>query len=349
VRSRRMVLGMFTMVVLFALVWGCLLRTSKWHRGMSKHALSEASVGEHVQKSAGLRHPSAEPLISRRAHDRRSPTDVPAPPVVDGSARVASHKAELSSGRTYPAELSAGHREGPGSPRVAATPDTEPRAGPPRIVFDSATFDFGTLYQMEGISHDFTFRNAGGGVLEIADVDPLCGCTAAIVSERWLEPGERGAIRVTFDAGLMHGHVSKKLYVRSNDTANPRVALIVSGTVKAEVMVEPRGVYIGEVSIGETVERSITITATELRSFSIVEVTADNDLVHPSDPVSLPGVGGGYRIKVRFGPSNKAGQVNCRLTVRTDLPHSRELPVPVYGKVVEAAQHRSSRPTKPPP
>ena len=40
----------------------------------------------------------------------------------------------------------------------------------PKIQFDEASFDFGTVYQNESLKHTFTFKNIGTDVLHIKKV-----------------------------------------------------------------------------------------------------------------------------------------------------------------------------------
>src|SRR2546425_5861545 len=49
----------------------------------------------------------------------------------------------------------------------------------PKIQFASTEFDFGKVEAGFAVKHDFLFTNIGRATLEIRDVRPGCGCTAA--------------------------------------------------------------------------------------------------------------------------------------------------------------------------
>lgn len=57
-----------------------------------------------------------------------------------------------------------------------------------------------------------------------------------------------------------------------------------------------------------------------------------------SDPVRLPGEETRYTHAVRSGPAKEPGRVTPAAMVHTDLAHSRGVPIPVYGRIVPAAE-----------
>ena len=211
----------------------------------------------------------------------------------------------------------------------------EPEAPRPRIEFEEDTWDFGTIYQSAEVSHAFVFRNTGNAVLKIGKVRSTCGCTAALLAEREIAPGEEGEIKLTFRSGTMRGRVVKHVFVGTNDPLQPRVNLGLTGEVKVEVEVVPHGIYIGKLEVGEAIERSIAIYSPEVPSFRILEIAASHPALRVSDPVKLEGQHGRYRLNVQFGPVEEPGRVNANITLHTDLPHTKKVVVRVYGEVVE--------------
>ncbi|UCC68747.1 MAG: DUF1573 domain-containing protein [Armatimonadota bacterium] len=211
----------------------------------------------------------------------------------------------------------------------------EQKAPRPRIQFEEDTWDFGTIYQSAEVSHAFVFHNTGDAVLEIGKVRSTCGCTAALLAEREIAPGQKGEIKLTFRSGTMRGRVVKHVYVGTNDPLRPRVDLRVTGEVKVEVEAVPHGIYIGKLEVGEAIERSIALYSPEVPSFRILEIYASHPALRVGDPVKLAGQQGRYRLNVQFGPVEEPGRVNAKITLHTDLPHTKKVVVRVYGKVVE--------------
>jgi hypothetical protein len=210
-----------------------------------------------------------------------------------------------------------------------------PEVSGPRIQFDDGTFDFGTLYQRETVEHEFTFRNVGDGPLAITKVVSTCACAATAPSKKEVAAGESGTIKVEVRAGLLRGKLKKAVYVESNAVNEPRATLIITGEIRQEVEVEPLGFYIGRRKVGETIERTFTIRGVEAKEFSIPEVTAGDPSLQVEGPVRLAGEVARYEMTIRFGPAEKAGRVNLKVVVQTDLEHTPEIAIPVYGRVVE--------------
>lgn len=104
-------------------------------------------------------------------------------------------------------------------------------AAAPKIVFKSDAFNFGKIKQGVSVSHEFVFKNEGDSLLQIGGVESSCGCTAVLVSDRKIEPGKSGTIKVTFNSTGYAGVVVKYVYVETNDPANRRIQLKVEAAV----------------------------------------------------------------------------------------------------------------------
>lgn len=210
----------------------------------------------------------------------------------------------------------------------------------PRIEFETTTRDFGTMYQDQQVSTRFAFRNTGDETLVINSVTSSCGCTAVVPSPRQIAPGGSGSLQVTFASGRMRDQVTKYIYVDTNDALEQRTVLTITAHIRVEAEAVPAGIFVGTLKVGQTVTRSFAIRPVEVKRFRIVEVKSQSGLVRVSPPRRLGDKQGGYEITVRFGPVPKAQRVMTSVLVRTDLPHTKEFRVPVYGKVVEQESQR---------
>ncbi len=222
--------------------------------------------------------------------------------------------------------------------RLPPRPQPEANAPPseeaPRIQMQEVTFDFGEVYQLEEVTHEFAFTNAGTGVLTIGAITAFCGCAAVTPSKKDFAPGEQGTIKVVFNALRYRDRVSKHIYVDTNDPVTPRVILTMTGVVKVEVEVTPTGIYTGRLRVGDSIERIVTITPVEVKSFNILEVRSDHPAL-TAEAQAAPDKPGAYQIRVRFGPVAKPERVNAKVIIRTDLPHTKELSISVFGRVQE--------------
>lgn len=103
----------------------------------------------------------------------------------------------------------------------------------PKIEFDTAVFDFGTILQGEQVGTSFTFKNVGSADLIIQKVETSCGCTVPEYDRAPVMPGATGTIRVRFDSDNKEGAQYKTIKVTSNCKDNI-FELVLKGTVKAE-------------------------------------------------------------------------------------------------------------------
>lgn len=101
----------------------------------------------------------------------------------------------------------------------------------PAIFFPEVQHNFGKTTEGKVLECSFVFRNTGGSTLNITDIKTSCGCTAALVSNENLKPGEEGTIKVEFDTKNRVGKMSKTITVVSNDPLSPNKVL----TIYAEV------------------------------------------------------------------------------------------------------------------
>jgi hypothetical protein len=87
----------------------------------------------------------------------------------------------------------------------------------PKMQFSDTAHDFGEVDQKTSNKHVFKFKNGGDEDLEIINVKPSCGCTAALLSSKIIKPGESGEIEVNFNASKFKGKVKKTVSVETNE------------------------------------------------------------------------------------------------------------------------------------
>jgi hypothetical protein len=131
----------------------------------------------------------------------------------------------------------------PQQPAVTSKPvsveDVPVEEGQPRIWVDEVAdtnwiYDFGEIPAQEATERDFVVSNVGQGVLVIESASASCGCTAAVVADSELDPGDTTTIRVSYDPrvnGEQGKFVSKQVRIKSNDPLAP----LVEFTVQADV------------------------------------------------------------------------------------------------------------------
>jgi len=105
----------------------------------------------------------------------------------------------------------------------------------PSIYFPEDSWDFGEITPDELPTHIFKFKNIGDEVLIIKGTRVSCeSCIDPIISAGELNPGEEGELKITVNSLDMIGRFTKRIYVESNDPANPRAVITVSGFIQPQ-------------------------------------------------------------------------------------------------------------------
>jgi hypothetical protein len=89
----------------------------------------------------------------------------------------------------------------------------------PVITWESATHDFGDIYQGDKVEYTYAFTNTGNEPLIITNVQVTCGCTTP---KGWpkdpIPPGGKGEITIGFNSTGKIGKQNKVVTIVSNAT-----------------------------------------------------------------------------------------------------------------------------------
>lgn len=107
----------------------------------------------------------------------------------------------------------------------------EERAKAAHAEFASTTFNFDQLKQGEKVSYEYELTNTGGSDLIIRKVNASCGCTAVVMDNKVIKPGEKTGIKVTFNSAGKLGKQNKTVTVITNDPDKPREILWIRGEI----------------------------------------------------------------------------------------------------------------------
>jgi len=218
-------------------------------------------------------------------------------------------------------------------------------AAKPKIVFPVDTKNFGKIKQGVEATYEFVFRNDGDAKLTIRNVETSCGCTAALVSDKMVDPGKSGKIKVVFNSLGYAGEVEKYIFVESDDTANPRAQLKISASV--DVPPQPRidldrySFDAGLLVEGEPLEASVTVKnmgELELR----VETQLDGaTFTSGGKPARFPlkiAAGKEVDLGITLTLANRVGLVRDYLLFKSNDPLRSTISMNINGYVVTKAQ-----------
>jgi len=205
----------------------------------------------------------------------------------------------------------------------------------PELAVDSSLIDWGSVYSGEKREHLFILKNVGDSPLEIKQVKSSCGCTAAVLSSKIIPSGGRSELRVRFNSKNFRGHVSKKVYVVSDDPQEPKKVFTLRASVISELEVRPSRLSLGAIGAGKAVERTVTFVNRSDIAINLKAVRSTSRSVSLSNyPESLlPGQE--VLVTVTVHPTSTGKSVlNGYLLIDAQGHTRNQLRIPVMAKVV---------------
>ena len=154
-------------------------------------------------------------------------------------------------------------------------PVQQVKADGPQITFTKELHEFGIIDKGDQATTAFAFTNTGNAQLEISEVKTSCGCTSAKLSKLSYQPGESGEIPISFDSTRFDGVIQKTITVVTNDAENPRKQLRITGTVQAEVNINPAHFTVYDVKRSEDFEGEVQVFTGKLPRLEISDIQSN--------------------------------------------------------------------------
>lgn len=101
----------------------------------------------------------------------------------------------------------------------------------PKLKLNKTEYNFGDVEEGKLVETKIGFKNVGSNVLEINDVKTSCGCTAALVSNKKLQPGESGNLRIELDTNGREGKLTRTVIIYSNDPEGPNQVITINANI----------------------------------------------------------------------------------------------------------------------
>lgn len=156
-------------------------------------------------------------------------------------------------------------------------------------VLEGNDISFGTFYQTgEKVRQMITVKNIGNEKITINHVGTSCGCTAAVLSDSSLNPGEQTAIKIEFNPTGYLGNVTKYIYISNSDSKNQLITVKMSGYVAYALQPTPDFVTFHTMKPGISDSTSITLNNTSDETIQITNVeTPDSEMTYRLDKDEL--------------------------------------------------------------
>lgn len=202
----------------------------------------------------------------------------------------------------------------------------------PKIELSETLFDFGTVWQGEPLSKDFTVKNTGDAPLTL-DVETSCGCTTPTKPKSPLGPGESDKLTITYRSDHRKGPANQRVTIKTNDPANPTLTVTVRGEVKPMYSAEPDRVNFGRVYPDST--GSVTIEIKNLYTDPMpLKLKEDQDLGIYDAKLEEQEAGQKYTLTVSLKPGPLAvGAAMGEIKLLTGQQRLPEVSIPLNASV----------------
>lgn len=128
-------------------------------------------------------------------------------------------------------------------------------------------YNFGNIPELGGrVTTVFEYVNTGNAPLVLTSVRTSCGCTAPTWTDEPLEPGQRGMIKVTYNASGRPGRFQKTITVTSNAITTPTEKLYIKGEVFPGVATVSSPGVVGFTGGGANTNLASTTTSSSTQS-----------------------------------------------------------------------------------
>ncbi len=215
------------------------------------------------------------------------------------------------------------------------------------VLQGTSDFSFGDIDQETPVEHTFIFKNTCNWTINIDNAKASCGCTAAVVSEKVIEPGKEAKIQVKFTPPKgTRGSVSKTVSVFLKGQSQPHTVLRFSANVKTDLDLQPGNVQppsmeVGKEAISKVAVKNVTTNEIEIFETPIsLTIFADTAGKGATVQIPLPLAKASIEksklkpnesttLTISFTPTHK-GNVNGMVHLKTK---KNEAQVQIFGTV----------------
>ena len=207
----------------------------------------------------------------------------------------------------------------------------------PELAVEQGTFNFGTISQGKTVQHNFVIKNSGDTPLEIRQLSPSCGCTAAKPSSSLIAPGRSAEIQIIFDSTNFSGQVEKDVTMLTNAGKSPSYTFRLEGKIMEAVQVMPRQLNLGPIGAGVAKQATLTVTNRGGNSVKLVSVNVTSTSLQIKSTIKKtelkPGESGSIELVVTARPEAKV--LSGYLHILINNQQKKEITVPVYASAAK--------------
>ncbi len=215
----------------------------------------------------------------------------------------------------------------------------------PSLKFQEDLWDFGEVKEGQVKTHVFVFSNVGDSQLEIKRVRTSCGCAAALISDKNVDPGKKGELKITLNSRGYEGKLTRYVYVETNDRSQPVKQLQISAMI--EVPPRPRidldrySVDSGLILEGEPILAKAVVKNRGERELTVSFSHRDATYSHKGKKITSDlriASGNEAEIEINIPPREKKGLIREYILLKSNDTRRPNLSLYISGYVVTKVQ-----------
>lgn len=201
-------------------------------------------------------------------------------------------------------------------------------------MFEIREHNFGVVPRGAKAEFRFEFKNIYTEEIHVANARSSCGCTLVRVENPNVKTYETGAIVATVNSRAFLGAKGATITVTFDKPQYAEVQLRVQSYIRSDVEFEPECVRFGTVEQGAEAEQTVVVNRIGRGDWRVLEVKSGVPYLSAEVlPPERTSNGINYPIKVRLSGDAPAGSLHEYLTLITNDPQLREVPLMVEGNI----------------
>jgi hypothetical protein len=102
----------------------------------------------------------------------------------------------------------------------------------PQLSLSKKQHNFGVVTEGDIVDFEMQLKNSGRSDLVISNIRTSCGCTAALLSSKVIEPDDTATLRIELDTADRSGKMTRSIIIYSNDPQRPQQVVTLYVNIK---------------------------------------------------------------------------------------------------------------------
>ncbi len=201
-------------------------------------------------------------------------------------------------------------------------------------MFEVREHEFGVVPRGAKAEFRFEFKNPYTEDVHVANARASCGCTLVRVENPTVKTYQTGTIVATVNSQAFLGAKGATITVTFDKPQYAEVQLRVRSYIRSDVEFQPECVRFGTVEQGTETEQTVVVNRIGRSDWRVLDVKSSVPYLSAEIVATERTTSGiNCRIKVRLTGKAPAGSLHEYLTLMTNDPQIRELPLMVEGNV----------------